>query len=119
MPAIESFAPKMSLQIGQQKTPLTEEGYRSSSKLDLVERSMIGRTYGDFRDEGILLKDSYRYLDYYLGVFNGSGRNKSDDNNEKNWVSRVVAKPLPEWRVGASGQTGSTAPEEYVSKGKI
>ena len=111
-PGLEPFAPNMELQIGQQKMPVTEEGYRSSSKLDMVERSIIGRTYGDFRDQGILLKDSYKYFDYYLGLFNGSGRNKTDDNNEKNGTGRVVFKPFSPWKLGVSGQKGSSGANE-------
>jgi hypothetical protein len=107
-PEIADFAPNLEAVIGQQKTPLTEEGYRSSAKLDLVERSQIGRTYGDKRDTGLLLKDSYKYVDYYMGVFNGSGIGAVDDNNDKTYAAHLVLKPIPEWKVGAFGQLGLT-----------
>lgn len=39
---LEAIAPKMEASIGQQKTGYTEEGIRSSSQLDLLERSDAG-----------------------------------------------------------------------------
>lgn len=113
-PALESVAPNLQLDVGQEKTPITEEGFRSSAKLDMVERAMISRTYGEFRDVGLLLRDSHQYLDYYLGVFNGSGRNKTDDNDEKDFVGHVIAKPVKELHLGVFGQNGSTKKEEIT-----
>ena len=111
-PEIQEYAPNMELWVGQQKPPITEEGYRRVSSIDLIERSMLARAFGEFRDQGIMLKDSYAYLDYYVGVFNGSGRNKSDDNDEKNGVMRLVFKPLAEWKLGVSSQKGSYGQDE-------
>jgi|GEM_PF-1431233 len=108
-PEIAGFAPNLEAIIGQQKTPITEEGYRSSAKLDLVERSQIGRTFGDRRSTGLLLKDSYQYVDYYVGVFNdGFLLNDVDNNNAKTVAGHLVLKPLPDWRIGAFGQAGDT-----------
>lgn len=110
-PQIADFAPNLEAVVGQQKTPVTEEGYRSSARLDLVERSQIGRTFGDRRSTGLLLKDSYRYVDYYVGVFNdGFLLNDVDNNNAKTFAGHVVVKPWPEWKLGAFGQASETGP---------
>lgn len=112
-PGIGSIAPNLEAIVGQQKTPVTEEGYRSSTRLDLVERSQIGRTFGDKRSTGLLLKDSHGYVDYYLGVFNdGFMLNDVDNNDAKTFVAHIVLKPLAAWKVGASVQTGNTGVNE-------
>lgn len=74
-----------------------------------MERSQIGRTFGDRRSTGLLLKDSYQYVDYYVGVFNdGFLLNDVDNNNAKTVAGHLVLKPLPDWRIGAFGQAGDT-----------
>ena len=42
------------IQLGQYKIPITEEGFRPSAKIDAIERSFIGRTFGDKRDIGLM-----------------------------------------------------------------
>lgn len=109
---LQPIAPNLKILVGQQKTPVTEEGYRSSSKVDMVERSIIGRTYGDKRDIGALLADSHDYFDYTVGIFNGSGLNRPDENNEKSVAGHFIVKPVKEFALGAFGQVGSTGTEE-------
>ena len=60
------------IQLGQYKIPITEEGFRSSAKIDMIERSFIGRTFGDKRDVGLMALGTWKYADYQLGVFNGN-----------------------------------------------
>jgi hypothetical protein len=108
-PEIAGFAPNLEVIVGQQKTPVTEEGYRSSARLDLVERTQIGRIYGDRRSTGVLVKNSHEYVDYYVGVFNdGFLLNDVDNNDAKTLAGHLVLKPLPEWKVGVFGQVSDT-----------
>ena len=80
--------------LGQYKLPLAEEGLRSSAKLDFAERSFIGRTFGDQRDIGAMLTGDWPYVTYQLGVFNGSGQNQADPNDQKDVAGRLVLRPL-------------------------
>lgn len=121
--------PHHDFKIGQFKPPLGEEGIRSSSQLDFVERSFIGQ-FGDSRDQGLAAHGEWWNGDgkgggrfqYWLGVFNspgnyyGSGgqfQNRSDDNDEKDFVYRVLVRPV--WKkenwgnleLGFSSQMGT------------
>jgi len=88
------FLPRHKIDLGQYKVPITEEGLRSSAKLDFAERSLIGRTFGDQRDIGAMLTGDWPYVTYQLGVFNGSGQNQADANDQKDLAGRIVLRPL-------------------------
>lgn len=88
------WLPHHKVDLGQYKLPLTEEGLRSSAKLDTAERSFIGRTFGDQRDIGAMLTGEWPYATYQVGIFNGSGQNQADANDEKDLAGRIVARPL-------------------------
>ena len=102
------LTPHHDFKIGQYKPPFGEEGIRSSSQLDFAERSMIGQL-GDARDQGISMHGSWwsdpkdGRFQYWLGVFNGPGnyhtsggqfQNRSDDNDAKDMLYRVLVRPL-------------------------
>lgn len=82
------------IDVGQYKLHLGEEGQRSSSNLEVIERSFIARTFGDQRDIGARLVGEWPALRYQLGVFNGSGMNQSDANDQKDLVGRIEVWPL-------------------------
>ncbi|MBI4003787.1 MAG: hypothetical protein HY353_02085, partial [Candidatus Omnitrophica bacterium] len=101
------WLPHHKIDLGQYKLPLTEEGLRSSAKLDFAERSFIGRTFGDQRDVGAMLTGEWPALTYQAGVFNGSGQNQSDANDGKDLAGRVVLRPLKAWElVGEAPELG-------------
>jgi hypothetical protein len=94
--------PHHDFQIGQYKPYYGEEGIRSSSALDFVERTMIGQ-FGDSRDMGVTVLGKWwdDRLQYQFGLFNGagnyfsgSGQNRSDDNDEKDFYARILVRPL-------------------------
>lgn len=93
------WLPHHKFDLGQYKLPLSEEGLRSSAKLDFAERSFIGRTFGDQRDVGAMLTGEWPAVTYQAGVFNGSGQNQSDANDGKDLAGRVVLRPFKAWEV--------------------
>lgn len=88
------YLPHHKIDLGQYKLPLTEEGLRSSAKLDTAERAFISRTFGDQRDIGATLTGEWPAVTYQLGVFNGSGQNQADADDTKDLAGRVVVRPL-------------------------
>lgn len=86
--------PHHTIKLGQYKVPVTEEGYRSSSVIDTIERSFITRTFGDKRDIGLMALGKWKYLNYQIGVFNGDERNRLDTNDQKDVVARFVLSPF-------------------------
>jgi len=74
-----NLAPRWRVEVGQQKTGLSEEGTRTSSQLLTVERSIMnglpantGRV-GDIRDTGAVLKYSGALANGTIGIWNDNG----------------------------------------------
>lgn len=92
------------ISFGQYKTPISYEGYNSSSKTLFPERSRVARAYGDRRDIGLRIEKKLGdVFYYYAGVFNGAGINRVDDDNEKDLALRVEVYPVKGLLFGAMG----------------
>jgi hypothetical protein len=88
------------ISVGQFKTPISWEGYNSSSALLFTERALAPRTLGDRRDLGIKVEKRFRYVSYFVGLFNGQGANNTDMDNAKDVAARVEVTPLPWLMIG-------------------
>jgi len=92
-----SFIPHTKLTVGQFKIPFSLENLTSSSDLDTINRSQMveklcpGRDIGaKGRDIGVTINGEFSRIKYILGIFNGSGINKTDFNDQKDIVGRVA-----------------------------
>ena len=103
------------VQIGEFKTPLTiENSEYAPVKLEFIDYSLLvqrfaqmsaadlgginstGRDMGiQFFGKAIPMDDGHSLLRYNIALFNGNGINKSDDDNLKNFMARVMALLLP------------------------
>jgi hypothetical protein len=130
------FVPKHDFTIGQFKPPMGEEGTRNSAYLDFAERAMVTQI-NDERDIGVQAHGTWwnDRFQYWLALFNTPGNffgtansaaeprgsaqfgNRSDDNDAKDFVARVLIRPIwgaedgcTNWgflELGASGQVGT------------
>lgn len=107
---------------GQFKIPFSQENLQSSNKMELINRSMVvgalvaraGDVIGDQngRDIGVQAAGNFAlfktpgFLEYAVGVFNGSGINRTDLNDQKDVVGRFVVKPYQGLLVGCSVYEG-------------
>ncbi len=114
--------PSLKLTAGQFKIPFSQENLISSPKLETINRSQVvealvargndvignqnGRDIGLQASGGIIPKEDYNLVDYALGLFNGSGINTSDTNEQKDYAGRLVIHPLKDWSIGASYYAG-------------
>lgn len=90
--------------LGQFKTPLGLEALQSSSKLLFPERADAVRLFGDKRDLGIRIdKKIGDHFYYQAGLFNGTGQNTPEVDNDKNGALRLEAYPIKEVTVGVVG----------------
>jgi len=80
--------------IGQFKVPVSWEGLNSSGALLFPERSLVAQKWGDKRDLGVKVTKTFKYLGYYVGLFNGTGLNALDTNNSKDLTARLEAYPI-------------------------
>lgn len=116
------------LRMGQFKIPFSLESLRSSSTIETVERSMVVnnlRGMGKDRDIGVALHGKLlgNKVEYAIGVFNGTGYNTADTNDNKDIVGRLVFYPfrgtkgaLEGLQFGGSFQTGKQDPRGFDGK---
>jgi len=120
------------LNAGQFKIPFSQENLISSNKLELINRTqvvealvargkdLIGNQNG--RDIGVMATGSFWQVsdnfivDYALGMFNGSGVNASDKDEQKDFVGRLIFHPVTGLAFGGSfyaGGISNTLTKEY------
>lgn len=105
---------------GQFKNPLSWEGFNSASQLLFPERATAARFYGDERDIGLRVsKKLGDYVYYNLGVYNGPGLNRRDNNNQKDIALRVELYPIEGVMLGGVGYTSVGEREEPTSKDRL
>ena len=121
----------INLRLGQYKTPFTLENPMSPTRIETINftRSALAMSgsAGDFnefnqdgistrvkagRDVGIQLsgklfpnKDFF-HLEYYTGLFNGTGLNVRDNNNHKDFIATAYYLPIKGLRIGGSLYSG-------------
>jgi phosphate-selective porin len=109
--------PLFNLNVGQFNYQFTREGYESSSKRPFILRQNVithlaedlGRVGSGHRDVGVEIYGESKApfgFRYALAVINGNGRNKTDDNNTKDIVGRMILLPAKGLEIGGSFFTG-------------
>ncbi len=121
-----SVIPKAKLTFGQFKIPFSIENLTSSSSLDNVNRTQTveelcpGQDIGaSGRDIGMAVSGKFSFLEYSVGIFNGSGINRRDTNEKKDLVGRLVFHPIDSLSVGVSQYVGDQRPsaaDPHVSR---
>lgn len=126
LPTIENDGPRLSLTLGQQLVPFGLEGNTTEELKPVINNAQfLGRTGLNARQIGLVARGElftqydfgYAYrqalLSFAVGVLNGTGPNRDDDNAFKDVVARVAltvpaeyASWLRELRVGASAYVG-------------
>jgi hypothetical protein len=100
------------LEVGQQKTGLTEEGTRDDSRLLTIARSVmsedvpaIAGRQGDSRDFGLVLRYHYPVFQGFLGIWddNGATQNRQDNNSQKFVNGAFYYTGIPHLKVGVWG----------------
>ena len=112
---------ELNLELGQFKIPFSYENENCGpTTVEFIEYSYIttylARNNGAYdgisgatgRDIGFQLygnifeRDGYSILRYNVGVFNGSGINRKDDDKSKELIARLMIKPVKGLSVGAA-----------------
>lgn len=101
------FHPTFSVKIGQFKTPFSIENQLSPTVLEMIYPASLAAGYmiggsnalmmkgSAGRDIGIDLHGSLLkgWLSYDIALMNGAGRNKADDNSQKDFVAHLGVHP--------------------------
>jgi len=96
--------------IGQYKVPFDREFLTSAFNLQLIDRSMVNNEFNLGRDIGLQVSGQPigDFLDYRLGIFNGSGANQVNVDKKYMYVGRLVFSPFGPvpYSQGAVGKPG-------------
>jgi polyhydroxyalkanoate synthesis regulator phasin len=82
--------------VGQYKVPFDREFLTSAMNLQLIDRSVANNEFNLGRDIGLQFSGQPigKYLEYRLGLFNGSGANQTNVDNKYIYVGRLVFSPF-------------------------
>ena len=96
------------------RAPFSLERLTSYTKLEVIDRSVIGTAMAPSRDVGLMVFNVQPWrgwITYGAAIINGTGQNRADDNNAKDLVGRVVTKVprLAHLSLGVNAQAGAQA----------
>jgi phosphate-selective porin OprO and OprP len=82
--------------IGQYKVPFDREFLTSAFNLELIDRSIASNSFNLGRDIGIQVSGKFLQdqLAYAVGMFNGSGANQNNQDQNFMYVGRMVYTPF-------------------------
>jgi phosphate-selective porin len=110
------------LRVGQFKVPFSQENLLSAALMDTINFAQVvgklvpGRdNSSNGRDIGVIADYKYGTLEAVVGVFNGSGINKSDPDEKKDFAGRLTWGALKCLTVGGSVYLGHTIPAATTS----
>jgi hypothetical protein len=103
--------PQLAVRFGQLVVPFSLERLTTYTKLELIDRSVIGASMVPSRDMGLMvfnLTPWRGWITYGAAIINGAGQNRADDNNAKDVVGRIATKVphLTHLTVGVNAQAG-------------
>ncbi len=114
--------PALSVQFGQWKVPFNRQRVVSSSKQQMIDRSLAQDEFTMDRQIGAMLHGKLfdKKFEYYAGMFNGNGRNeKENNNNEHLYIARVSYNPFGAYGKGIgemeSDLAWSEKPKAHIS----
>lgn len=110
------------MQAGQFKTPFSLENPYSPTGLETTDNSMVisnlagysdvsgisanGRDLGLGFNGNFLKRDGFSIINWSVGVFNGSGINRTDNNRQKDYSGILTVKPIKHLSLAAYHYNG-------------
>ena len=106
--------PQFAVRFGQMVAPFSLERLTGYSKLEVIDRSVIGSAMAPSRDMGLMVfnvRPWRGWITYGASIINGTGQNRADDNSAKDLVGRIVTRVprVPHLSLGVNAQTGAQA----------
>ncbi len=99
----------LNFRLGQFLVPFSLENTTSAGELLTINRSQTvdllapGRDNSSAgRDQGVILFGRFSFIEYNLGLLNGSGINRKDDNERKDISGRFLFRAAPGLKLGFS-----------------
>ena len=103
------FKRYLAFTVGQFYVPFGQESCYPDSLLDTILRAQVSDSLApgrdiqsQGRDIGVQVSGNTSILEYYAGIFNGSGINRADTNKAKDYDLKLVLHPTKFLAVGGS-----------------
>jgi phosphate-selective porin OprO/OprP len=105
--------------LGQFKSPFSLQQLISSGRQQFVDRAITDGKFAPGRDTGISLNGSSesKKFGYGVGVFNGSGESRVQDDEGFMTVGRLWFDPLGEYKMAESAVDGGDKPVLHLGVG--
>ncbi len=105
------FAEQFQVRVGQFYPEYSLERMTSSSRLELIDRTRLTEALSYERNPGVMVLNAEPYrgwITYAITAFNGTGMNRSDDNDAKDATARIVITPpwIEGLAIGVNGGAG-------------
>jgi phosphate-selective porin OprO and OprP len=112
VPFLKWLTPRM----GQYKVPFDREFLNSAFNLQLGERSIASSEFSIERDIGFQVsgREIKGVFDYDMGIFNGSGANKSNTDNDYMYVVRISWGPYGSYPYSESAVDNPQTPKVAI-----
>lgn len=106
--------PQFAVRFGQMVMPFSLERLTGYTKLEVIDRSVIGTAMAPSRDMGLMVfnvRPWRGWITYGAAIINGTGQNRADDNSAKDLVGRIVTRVprVSHLSLGVNAQTGAQA----------
>lgn len=90
-----TYFPAAQIKVGQFKVPFGYEKFLSSKYFPFLNKSTISSALTWTRDRGVGVEGTLlnKYLAYNVGVFNGSGSNTTNNNDDLDYAGRLIFVP--------------------------
>ena len=109
--AVIEFVPdeRAAIKVGQFKTPFSLQELTSSGRQEFVDRAITNAKFVPAKDVGVMVGGTTetKRFGYGVGVFNGGGESRVQDDQSLLWVGRVWWDPRGEYKLfeSANDQT--------------
>jgi hypothetical protein len=118
---------EFNIRLGQMKTPISLENQMSLTAIEAIlntrsisaligmgedvmrlqnGKNNTGRDIGIQAYGNLLNMDTHHFLHYAAGVFQGTGLNTRENNNDKDFTFNVMLQPIKGFRIGGGGYFG-------------
>jgi len=95
---------RFAVRAGQYKVPFGMQVLVPDTAQEFVDRSIAGAAFAPDRDTGVMATGTLRNktLGYAVGLFNGSGESRRQNNTALLWAARAWFDPLGEYKLSES-----------------
>lgn len=86
--------------VGRMRPAVGVDGSISNYAVPMINRALISRTFSTARDYGVKVDGTHKYVDYSIGIFNGSRNSFSHNPGRPDISTMAIFKPVKSEKYG-------------------